>query len=99
MATDPNITMGINVHDLRSVESEFPVIAFNDQISSKKTLSCKLTVSSLYDNEIDFRISFDESDDEDYTTVYMAYPNPIDTTYQYDVSWGMDTAYRLPVQF
>ncbi|GJQ92988.1 putative reverse transcriptase domain-containing protein [Tanacetum coccineum] len=59
-----------DVHDLRSVESEFPVIAFNDQISSKKTLSCKLTVSSLYDNEIDFRISFDESDDEDYTVIY-----------------------------
>ncbi|GKC43567.1 hypothetical protein Tco_1061289 [Tanacetum coccineum] len=27
-------------------------------------------VSSLNDNEIDFRISFDESDDEDYTVIY-----------------------------
>ncbi|GKC91663.1 hypothetical protein Tco_1152312 [Tanacetum coccineum] len=25
-----------DVHDLRSVETEFPAIAFNDQISSKK---------------------------------------------------------------
>ncbi|GJV39685.1 hypothetical protein Tco_1562824 [Tanacetum coccineum] len=28
------------------------------------------TVSSLNDNKIDFRISFDESDDEDYTVIY-----------------------------
>ncbi|GJS20001.1 hypothetical protein Tco_0448633 [Tanacetum coccineum] len=56
-----------DVHDLRSVETEFPAIVFNDKLSSEKTLSCEPTVSSLNDNEIDFRISFDESDDEDYT--------------------------------
>ncbi|GJT63339.1 ty3-gypsy retrotransposon protein [Tanacetum coccineum] len=44
----------------------FPAIAFNDEVSSEKTLSCEPTVSSLND-EIDFRISFDDSDDEDYT--------------------------------
>ncbi|GJZ71940.1 hypothetical protein Tco_0635791 [Tanacetum coccineum] len=53
--------------DLRSVETEFPAIVFNDELSSEKTLSCESTVSSLNNNEIDFRISFDESDDEDYT--------------------------------
>ncbi|GJW07278.1 hypothetical protein Tco_1569701 [Tanacetum coccineum] len=37
-------------------------------------------------------------DKEDDETVYTAYPNPMDTAYQYGVSWGMDTAYRLPVQ-
>nr|GEW71642.1 hypothetical protein [Tanacetum cinerariifolium] len=30
-------------------------------------LSCEPTVSPLNDNQIDFRMSFDESDDEDYT--------------------------------
>ncbi|GJU98550.1 hypothetical protein Tco_1327821 [Tanacetum coccineum] len=55
-----------DVHDLRSVETEFPAIVFNDELSSEKTLSCEPTVSSLNNNEIDFRISFDESDDEDY---------------------------------
>ncbi|GKD59307.1 hypothetical protein Tco_1296816 [Tanacetum coccineum] len=55
-----------DVHDLRSVETEFLDIAFNDQISSKKTLSCEPTVSSL-NNEIDFRVSFD---DEDYTIIF-----------------------------
>ncbi|GKC83068.1 hypothetical protein Tco_1138785, partial [Tanacetum coccineum] len=54
-----------DVHDLRSVETEFPAIAFNDHISSENTLSCEPTVSSLND-EIDFKISFDDFDDEDY---------------------------------
>ncbi|GKA31457.1 hypothetical protein Tco_0717762 [Tanacetum coccineum] len=48
-----------DVHDLRSVETKFSAIAFNDQISSKKTLSCKPTVSSL-NNEIDFRVRIDD---------------------------------------
>ncbi|GJW46031.1 hypothetical protein Tco_0077677, partial [Tanacetum coccineum] len=54
------------VHDLRSVENEFPAIAFNDSFTSGETLFCEPTLSSL-NNEIDFRISIDESDDEDYT--------------------------------
>ncbi|GJR59430.1 hypothetical protein Tco_1501592 [Tanacetum coccineum] len=58
-----------DVHDLRSVETKFPTIAFNDQISSEKTLSCEPTVSSL-NNEFDFKISFDDSDDEDYTVIF-----------------------------
>ncbi|GKF38735.1 hypothetical protein Tco_0118796, partial [Tanacetum coccineum] len=58
-----------DIHDLRSFETEFPAIAFNDEVSSEKTLSCEPTVSSLND-EIDFRISFDDSDDEDYTVVF-----------------------------
>ncbi|GKF29449.1 hypothetical protein Tco_0095791, partial [Tanacetum coccineum] len=53
-----------DVHDL---ESEFPAIVFNDTLTFKATLSCEPMVSSLNGNEIDFRISFDESDDEDYT--------------------------------
>nr|GEV10660.1 hypothetical protein [Tanacetum cinerariifolium] len=35
-----------------------------------EALSCEPMVNSLNDNEIDFRISFDESDDEDYTVVF-----------------------------
>ncbi|GJR61766.1 hypothetical protein Tco_1503928 [Tanacetum coccineum] len=55
-----------DIHDPRSIETKFPAIAFNDGVSSEKRLSCEPTVSSLND-EIDFRISFDDSDDEDYT--------------------------------
>nr|GEX51876.1 hypothetical protein [Tanacetum cinerariifolium]GEX70238.1 hypothetical protein [Tanacetum cinerariifolium] len=59
-----------DVHNLRSFEIEFLAIVFNDNLTSNKTLSCEPTISSLNDNEIDVRISFDESDDEDYTIVF-----------------------------
>ncbi|GJW06506.1 hypothetical protein Tco_1568929 [Tanacetum coccineum] len=59
-----------DAHNLRSVETKFPAIAFNDEVTSNKTFSCEPTTSSLNHNEIDFRISFDESDDEDYTVIY-----------------------------
>ncbi|GKB88133.1 hypothetical protein Tco_0960405 [Tanacetum coccineum] len=56
--------------DLRSVETEFPAIVFNDSLTFEETPSYEPTVSPLNDNKIDFRISFDESDDEDYTVIY-----------------------------
>ncbi|GJS70372.1 hypothetical protein Tco_0703213 [Tanacetum coccineum] len=59
-----------DVHDLRSVETEFPTIVFNNNLTLNDTLFCEQTVSSLNNNEIDFRISFDKSDDEDYTVVF-----------------------------
>ncbi|GJX62176.1 hypothetical protein Tco_0295076 [Tanacetum coccineum] len=54
-----------DVHDLGSVETEFLAIAFNDTLTSEATLSYDPMVSSL-NYEIDFKISFDESDDEDF---------------------------------
>ncbi|GJY01930.1 hypothetical protein Tco_0360082 [Tanacetum coccineum] len=57
-------------HDLRSVETEFPTIVFNDKLTSEEALFCEPTISPLNDNKFDFRISFDESDDEDYTVIY-----------------------------
>ncbi|GJR97496.1 hypothetical protein Tco_0269670 [Tanacetum coccineum] len=164
---DPNITMEeyIRLEEEKarrrvkvSVETEFPAIVFNDKLRFEEALSCEPTVSPLNDNKIDFRISFDESDDEDYTlfndldflkdfeneypaiifndastsksdslTEPVVIPQRIDEfnlkdetslseydeeeqniytlmiyfllTYQYGVSWGMDTVYRLPVQF
>nr|GFC49687.1 hypothetical protein [Tanacetum cinerariifolium] len=59
-----------DVHDLRSVETEFPAIVFNDAFTSEVTPSYEPTVSFLNDNEIDFRIWFDESDNEDYMVIY-----------------------------
>ncbi|GKA61736.1 hypothetical protein Tco_0761255, partial [Tanacetum coccineum] len=58
-----------DVHDIRSVETEFPAIVFNDNLTSNETLSCEPTISSLND-EIDFIISIGESDDDDYTVVF-----------------------------
>ncbi|GJR19019.1 hypothetical protein Tco_0967546 [Tanacetum coccineum] len=56
-----------DVHDLKYVETEFSAIVFNDTLTSEVTLSCEPTVSPLNDDEIVFRVSFDDSDDEDYT--------------------------------
>ncbi|GKA68404.1 putative reverse transcriptase domain-containing protein [Tanacetum coccineum] len=69
MKTSCKIWYDEDVHDLRSVETEFPAIVLNDSLTSNETPSCEPTVSSIND-EIDFRISFDESDDEDYTVVF-----------------------------
>ncbi|GJW73847.1 hypothetical protein Tco_0133217 [Tanacetum coccineum] len=61
----------IRVDDnLRSVEAEFPPIVINDTFAPQDALQCKSQVSSPVNDEIDFRISFDESDDEDYTIIY-----------------------------
>ncbi|GJW06683.1 hypothetical protein Tco_1569106 [Tanacetum coccineum] len=58
-----------DIHDLRSIKTEFLAIAFNKRVSSVKQGSCDPPLSSLND-EIDFRISFDDSDDEDYTVIF-----------------------------
>ncbi|GJZ95854.1 hypothetical protein Tco_0668188 [Tanacetum coccineum] len=49
-------------------ESEFLAIVLDD--TSREVLSWEPTVSPLNNNKIYFRISFDESDDEDYTVIY-----------------------------
>ncbi|GJS56353.1 hypothetical protein Tco_0629715 [Tanacetum coccineum] len=65
-ATYGRIWVDDEVHNLRSVETEFPAIVFDGTFTSQAALSCEPTISPFNDNEIDFRISFDESDDEDY---------------------------------
>ncbi|GKE14422.1 hypothetical protein Tco_1421999 [Tanacetum coccineum] len=74
---NPNITMEeyIRIEEEKACrrgkvfnwETAKYAIVFNDTLTSEATLSCEPTVSSLNNDEIDFRISFDESDDEDCT--------------------------------
>ncbi|GJW00586.1 hypothetical protein Tco_1555837 [Tanacetum coccineum] len=98
-ATYGKIWYDEDVHDLRSVETEFPVIVFNDTLMSEPTLS------SLND-ETDFRISFDDFKDEDYTIsdkdndddkIDIKQPSRVDTAYslnEYSVyDTGINTAY------
>ncbi|GJU60863.1 hypothetical protein Tco_1238629 [Tanacetum coccineum] len=63
---DPNITMEEYIR-LEEEKARRHAIIFNDKLTSEVALSGEPTVSSLFDNKIYFRISFDESDDEDYT--------------------------------
>nr|GEU42075.1 hypothetical protein [Tanacetum cinerariifolium] len=51
-------------------KTEFPAIVLDETSMSDAALSWEPTVSPLNNNEIDFRISFDKSDDEDYTVIF-----------------------------
>nr|GEX46950.1 hypothetical protein [Tanacetum cinerariifolium] len=66
---DPNITMEEYLR-LEEEKARKCAIVFNDTLTSEVAFSCEPTVSSLNDDEIDFRISFDESDDADYTVIF-----------------------------
>nr|GEY68925.1 hypothetical protein [Tanacetum cinerariifolium] len=68
-ATYGKIWYDEDVHDLKSIETEFPAIVYSDMFTSEVTLSCESMVSPLND-KINFRILFDESDDEDYMVIY-----------------------------
>ncbi|GKB25323.1 hypothetical protein Tco_0864724, partial [Tanacetum coccineum] len=50
------------------LETEYSAIVFDDAFDT--TLSREPTISPLNNNEIDFKISFDESDDKDYMVVF-----------------------------
>ncbi|GJS08585.1 hypothetical protein Tco_0365381 [Tanacetum coccineum] len=75
---DPNITMEeyIILEEEKACRRsqvynwETATYVINDALTSEVALSCKPTVSPLKDNQIDFRISFDESDNEDYTVIF-----------------------------
>ncbi|GJR14237.1 hypothetical protein Tco_0796889 [Tanacetum coccineum] len=68
-ATYGKIRVDDDLCDLRSMEAEFPAIIIDDDFEPQDALQCKSQVSTPVNDEIDFRISFDESDDEDYTII------------------------------
>ncbi|GJT86854.1 reverse transcriptase domain-containing protein [Tanacetum coccineum] len=59
-----------DLYDLRSVEAEFPAIVINDAFAPQDALPCKSQAGTPVNDKIDFRILFDESDDEDYIIIY-----------------------------
>ncbi|GJX88939.1 hypothetical protein Tco_0340953 [Tanacetum coccineum] len=69
-ATYGKIKVDDDLHNLSSVEAEFPAIVINDAVAPQDELQCKSQVSTPVNDEIDFRISFDEPDDEDYTILF-----------------------------
>ncbi|GJY23996.1 hypothetical protein Tco_0397654 [Tanacetum coccineum] len=68
-ATYGKIRVDDDLYDLRSMEAEFPAIVIDDAFTPQDALPCKSQVSTPVKDEIDFRISFDKSDDEDYTII------------------------------
>nr|GEU68912.1 ribonuclease H-like domain-containing protein [Tanacetum cinerariifolium] len=65
---DPNITIEEYIR-LEEEKARRRAIVFNDTLTFEAAVSCRPTVSSLTDDENEIRISFDESDDEDYTLI------------------------------
>nr|GEV06506.1 hypothetical protein [Tanacetum cinerariifolium] len=66
---EPNITMEEYIR-LEEEKARRNARVFDDAFISEVMPSYEPTISPLNDNKIDFRISFDESDDEDYTLIY-----------------------------
>ncbi|GKB65514.1 hypothetical protein Tco_0921700 [Tanacetum coccineum] len=66
---NPNITMDKYIR-LEEEKAHRHAIVFNDALTFEAALLCEHTVSSLNNDEINFRISFDESDDEDCTLIF-----------------------------
>ncbi|GKB20857.1 hypothetical protein Tco_0854780, partial [Tanacetum coccineum] len=66
---DPNITMEEYIR-LQEEKARRRGKVYNWETSTYVTHSCEPTVSSLNNNKIDFKISFDESNDEDYTVIF-----------------------------
>ncbi|GKE23192.1 hypothetical protein Tco_1434704 [Tanacetum coccineum] len=66
---DPNMTMEEYIK-LEEEKARRRVIVINDAFAPQDALQCKSQVSTPFNDDINFRISFDESDDEDYTIIY-----------------------------
>ncbi|GJY31919.1 hypothetical protein Tco_0415414 [Tanacetum coccineum] len=68
-ATYGKVRVDDGLYDLRSVEAELPAIVIDDTVTPQDALPCKSQVSTPVNDEIDFKISFDDSDDENYTII------------------------------
>ncbi|GKD01486.1 hypothetical protein Tco_1171760 [Tanacetum coccineum] len=71
-ATYGKIRYDEDVHFLRSFETEFPAIVYNDALTSELELSCEPTVSPQHIDKVNWKIeiSLSDSDDENYTVIY-----------------------------
>ncbi|GKE27710.1 hypothetical protein Tco_1443094 [Tanacetum coccineum] len=59
-----------DINYFKDFETDFLIIIFDDPLGSNHKISSEPTVSPLDNNDFDFKISFDESDNEDYTVIY-----------------------------
>ncbi|GKA55754.1 hypothetical protein Tco_0754826 [Tanacetum coccineum] len=83
---DPNMTMDEYIK-LEEEKSRRRGRVFNWRTATygkiKDALPCKSQVSTPVNDDIDFRISFDEFDDKDYTIIYMAPLPPREQRYPF----------------
>nr|GEY73815.1 hypothetical protein [Tanacetum cinerariifolium] len=70
---NPDLTMEeyIELEDEKAhFENEFPAIVYNDALTSGPEILSKPMLCPFNDDRINFRISLEESDDEDYIVMY-----------------------------
>nr|GEW25335.1 hypothetical protein [Tanacetum cinerariifolium] len=69
---EENLTMEeyIEMEDEKAHRSDFSVVVFNDVVTTDHKISFEPMISPLDNNQIDFRLLFDEFDDEDYNVNY-----------------------------
>nr|GEY39948.1 hypothetical protein [Tanacetum cinerariifolium] len=59
-----------DINYFKDFKTDFPAIVFDDPLATDHKILSEPTVSPLDDNGINFKLSFDESDDEAYTITY-----------------------------
>nr|GEU50413.1 alpha/beta hydrolases superfamily protein [Tanacetum cinerariifolium] len=59
-----------DINYFKDFEIDFLAIIFDDPLGTEHNISFEPTISPFDDNDFDFKISFDESDDKDYTIIY-----------------------------
>ncbi|GKB99902.1 hypothetical protein Tco_0986039 [Tanacetum coccineum] len=71
-STNINLSSSNSKNILKSFKpnAEFPAIVIDDAFELQDALPCKSQVSTHVNNEIEFRVSFDDSDDKDYTVIF-----------------------------
>ncbi|GKA66054.1 hypothetical protein Tco_0765862 [Tanacetum coccineum] len=69
-ATYGKVRYSEDIDYFKDFENEFLAIVYNDALASDHKISSESPVSPLDNDEIDFRISLDESDDEHYIFIY-----------------------------
>nr|GEW84277.1 hypothetical protein [Tanacetum cinerariifolium] len=69
-ATSGKVNYHGNIDYFRDIDADFPVIIYNDALTTNHEVSSEPMVRPLDDNEIEFRISLDKFDDENYICIY-----------------------------
>ncbi|GKE14225.1 hypothetical protein Tco_1421802 [Tanacetum coccineum] len=103
-ATYRKVRVDDGLYDLGSVKAEFPAIVIDDTVTPQDALPCKSQVSTPINDEIEFRISFDEFNDEDYTIICdinsfsykMIYVNNLKTNSENDNEKGSIPSFPPP---
>ncbi|GKA11815.1 hypothetical protein Tco_0691361 [Tanacetum coccineum] len=72
ISSEPTVMYFEDIDYFKDFKNEFPAIVYKDALTPEPEVSSEPTGSAHHAIKVDFdfKISFDESDDEDYTVIY-----------------------------